>query len=385
MSWNNIIGQLRVKELLQRAYASNHLAHAYLFYGPEGCGKEATAMEFAKALNCERNNGEVCDACETCRQIQRLQHPNIKVVFALPGSSSKDEERSETITRGNVTSYAHLSEEIIEIIHEQIEQKAANPYFHIQIPKAKEILIKSVREIIRELSMTQFTRGTRVIIVFDAHLINEEAANAFLKTLEEPPHSTIIILTTSRKDKMLQTIVSRCQQIPFEFLKSNEIANALIARKHVSPLHANLIAQLANGSFTRALELLGEKLMERRTHLLNFLRTVASKNDEEIVEAAETISKEFSREELVQYLILMVVWFRDVMMMQCNGTIMNIDQKETLLRFVQRYPNINSSYVIKRIEQTLLEIDKNVYARLLVTSLALDLRTHFLDSVITVR
>ncbi|MBM4166101.1 MAG: hypothetical protein FJ218_04170 [Ignavibacteria bacterium] len=385
MSWKNIIGQQRVKEILQRAYESNHLAHAYLFYGPEGCGKEATAMEFAKVLNCERNNGEACDTCETCKQIQRLQHPNIKIVFALPGSSSKEENSSEKTTRGNPESYSHLSEEIIEEIHEQIERKAENPYFHIQIPKAKEILIKSVREIIRELSLTQFSRGTRVIIVFDAHLINEEAANAFLKTLEEPPRSTVIILTTLRKDKILQTIVSRCQQIPFELLKGSEIASAIIERKPVSPSHANLIAQLANGSYARALELLEEKLMERRTHLLNFLRIIASKSDDEIVEVAENISKDFSREELVQYLFLMLVWFRDVMMMQCNGTIINIDQKETLMRLMQRYPNINSAYAAKRIEQTLSEIDKNVYARLLITSLALDLRTLFLDSAVIVQ
>ena len=375
MSWENIIGQSRLKSLLQRTIESKQLAQSYLFFGSDGVGKDAVAIEFAKAINCEKQIGVACDECSICKKISQLQHPNLKLVFALPTTKESDDEDSSERKVKDDSVLSKLSNSVVEEIQSQLEEKANNPYFHIAIEKANAIRIASIREIKRELSLSLFAEGKRVVIIFDAHLMNEEAQNAFLKTLEEPPPSTIIILTTSRIDKLKQTIISRCQQVQFDLLKESEITNALIERKSISESQAKIIAQLANGNYAQALELLGEDLPARREHLLNFLRALATKSIAEISAEAESIAKDFSKQELSQYLTLMLFWFRDVFMLQNGGTIINADQRESLQKFVQRYPTLDTQKAISSIENALSLALKNVYIRLVLTTLALELRT----------
>ena len=91
MSWSSIVGQERVKTLLKRSLESGQVAHAYLFYGPEGVGKDALAIEFAKTLNCRAGGQEACGVCPQCQRMESFQHPNIRFVFALPvGKNEKN-------------------------------------------------------------------------------------------------------------------------------------------------------------------------------------------------------------------------------------------------------------------------------------------------------
>jgi DNA polymerase-3 subunit delta' len=115
MAWSNVIGQDRVKRILINAILSERIPNAYLFYGPEGVGKDAMAIEFAKALNCERKKGEACDECKTCKSISEFSHPNIKLIFKLPlgRNETKDDPPLEK-----------LDEDEIKIIQEQVKLKS---------------------------------------------------------------------------------------------------------------------------------------------------------------------------------------------------------------------------------------------------------------------
>ena len=127
-----------------------------------------------------------------------------------------------------------------------------------------------------EISHSTFIPGWRVVIVSEADAMTEQAANAFLKTLEEPTPKTVIILTTSNKDRLLPTITSRCQLVRFSYLSDDEIAKALVDRYGLSEARARLVARLANGSFGKAIELLDVTVEDKRIRPIDFLATIAS-------------------------------------------------------------------------------------------------------------
>ncbi|MEK7263196.1 MAG: DNA polymerase III subunit [Bacteroidota bacterium] len=375
MSWVSIVGQERVKKILQNAILHKQFAQAYLFYGSDGTGKDAMAIEFTKALNCSiSENGNACDECANCKRIAKLQHQNLKLVFAMPTVKSENDDDSSD---DDVTSKA--SKDIIEEIQAQIAAKAQNPYVHIAIPKATAIRIATIRDVKKELSLSLFSGGKRVVIIFDAHLMNVQAQNAFLKTLEEPPANTVLILTTSNLNNLLPTIISRCQQVPFEILQSSEIANSLTTKNNISQTDAKLIAQLSFGNYGRALELLGENLPAERLHILDFLRSLVTKTEGEVVDDAEKLTKEFDRASFKQFILLLLFWFRDVFALQHSGAIFNIDQQDSLQKFAARYPNFQVAHAIALLENALSLNDKNVYIRLLIATLAIDLRTLILQ------
>ena len=118
MSWSSIVGQERVKALLKRTLQSDQVAHAYLFYGPEGIGKDALALEFAKTLNCTKGGIEACGVCPHCQRMDSFQHPNVKLVFALP--VGKNEKNGDDPI--NVLTEAQVAE-----VREQIQTKAKDP------------------------------------------------------------------------------------------------------------------------------------------------------------------------------------------------------------------------------------------------------------------
>ena len=153
MSWSSIVGQERVKTLLKRTLHNGRIAHAYLFYGPEGIGKDALAIQFAKTLNCTESGIEACGVCSNCQRMDSFQHPNIKLVFALP--AGKNEKNGDDPI--NVLSEAQVAE-----VREQLQMKAKDPYKRMEITKANFIKINSVREIKREAAMSVREEGKKI-------------------------------------------------------------------------------------------------------------------------------------------------------------------------------------------------------------------------------
>ncbi|MEK9138888.1 MAG: hypothetical protein AAB393_17340, partial [Bacteroidota bacterium] len=149
MSWNRVIGQERVKLHLLSALRNDRLPHAYLFVGNEGVGKDAAALELAKVLHCEGGNEQACDACPSCIRVNTLQHPDVKLVVALPvGKGEKSDDPP----------LEKLSQAEIQTIQEQYRLKGENPYHRISIPKATIIKINSIRDVRRESSLSTLGR-----------------------------------------------------------------------------------------------------------------------------------------------------------------------------------------------------------------------------------
>ncbi|MBI4549249.1 MAG: DNA polymerase III subunit delta' [Ignavibacteriae bacterium] len=366
MSWSSIVGQDQVKRILRASIERGRVAHAYLFTGPEGVGKDAMAIELAKVLNCERGRSEACDTCSSCQKIHILQHPNVPLVFALP--VGKNEKYGDPPLE-------KLGDEEIAFIQEQLRLKAENTYHEIIISKAKNIKINSIREIRRESVLTSYSKGKKVFIIIEAEKMSDDAANALLKTLEEPHEDTVLILTTSYPDRLLPTIVSRCQYIQFSYLREDELCHALQERDNLPVNQAQDIARLANGNYARALQWIYSSLQVHRNEAVEFLRTVLHRSRAELLREIERIVAEYEKQELEQFLSLLQGWIRDAMIVQeGKSDTVNVDETNAIRKFVAHYSHLDYSQAIAVVDRAISLLSKNVYIPLVLLNLAIDLR-----------
>jgi DNA polymerase III subunit delta' len=225
VSWKRVRGHEVQAEAFDRAVRRGRLAHAYLFVGPPGIGKRLFAVELAKALLCEapREDGllEACDHCASCVQIDASTHPDFLT--------------------------------------------AARP------PEKAEFPIELMRELCQHFSLKAARGRGKVLVIDDADDLNEESANCFLKTLEEPPPGSVLILIGTSTDRQRPTIVSRCQVVRFRPLPPETVAELLQANGVDDPLLRERLARLVGGSPGQALTLADPALWEFRDALLRDL------------------------------------------------------------------------------------------------------------------
>jgi DNA polymerase-3 subunit delta' len=367
MGWDRVIGQHRVKELLRRVVSSGTIAHAHLFWGGEGVGKDAMAIEFARAMNCLENNVDPCGTCASCRKIDLLQHPNLDLVFALP--IGKNEQSGDD-------PIGSLSDDQLNAVKEQLRLKAENPYHHIAVPKANFIKINSVRNLRREAALSAFEGGKRVFIISNAEEMNAESSNSLLKTLEEPSSDSIFILTTAQKEQLLPTILSRCQSLQFDPLSEEELQEALTARNGIEKNQASLIARLAHGSYTAALDLLSVDMVEQRQEAVQFLRLILGAQKIPIAQEIERIAALGNRPAVERWMKLLGVWLRDALILREQGEegLLNLDHLKDLTSFNHKFPHAKLAQALERVEASIALVGKNGYLPLVVTGLAIDLK-----------
>ncbi len=248
-----VIGHVRVLDQLAAALGSGRLAHAFLFCGLGGVGKFRTATALAGAFLCGRAEGlSRCGACNACLALARGTERNIHLLDAAARTVTLFPPIAEAVRSGTARSKP-----------EEGGQHGGKPFIDL------------VREMIAELALKPLDGMRRAIICRDVELMSEEAFNAFLKTLEEPPKATIIVLVTSRPDLLPETVVSRCQVVRFGSLAESEVRKVLENALGRAGLDAHgaakvsLAMALAEASPGRALELLEGDLMERRAEFLN--------------------------------------------------------------------------------------------------------------------
>src|SRR2546430_3418096 len=217
--FSRLIGNEEVKDALRHLLARGRLPGSLLFTGEAGIGKKLFALELAKALNCRNRVGvQACDECSSCKRIERSTFPPF----------GKDDDDKERI-----------------VWSEHADLAMVRPYKQI-------IRVTPMRELEREANFRPFEGAARVFIVEDAEYMNEQAANALLKTLEEPPATTHLILTTTNPTAMLATIRARCQVIRSAPVAAEHIEKFLIREKAISATDAVLLARTSQGSVGRA-------------------------------------------------------------------------------------------------------------------------------------
>ena len=214
MSLNNLVGNPLIKEWLQKAIRSQRVPGALIFTGQSGVGKQRFALEFAKSLNCNYLDKDFnsCDSCSFCQRIDVNQFPDTKIIT----------------------------------------------------PDGQFIKVDQIRNIVNEVYYRPFEGKYRVYIIEMAERLREQAANALLKTLEEPPETSIIILLTSSLDSLLPTIRSRTIKLQFAPLSEEALSNYLNTNYPRPELEQKLLVKLAQGSIGRALSIDISEYLTRR-------------------------------------------------------------------------------------------------------------------------
>ncbi|MBZ0201028.1 MAG: hypothetical protein K8H86_14245 [Ignavibacteriaceae bacterium] len=338
--WQGIYNQDIVKSILSRLIESGRVPHAFLFYGTEGVGKDFTALRFAQLLNISNSGNE---ALNICRQIGRLEEPYLKFIFPIPRGKNETNES---------TPLEKLTPDDVEKVREEVAKRIVNPYHRIKIPKANNIKISSIRDIKKFVSLSFTDIGYRVIIISDAHLMNEEAQNALLKNLEEPPEGVIFILTTPLPALLRETIRSRCWLVHFQPLLTQDISSILIEHFGTDSTAANAVAPFCGGSIASAVSLLNhnfEALLNKTIHILRY--SFGRKYHSALEEFSSVLSE--GSAESVQLIIQMITtWFNDLQRYKISqDDIYFKNYPETLQKFNDKFPELELTDIIIMLDQ----------------------------------
>ena len=383
MSWKSIVGHEPQLRVLKTALGADRLAHAYLFAGPEGAGKETVAFELAKILNC-RNSSDLpgegsCGECESCRQADRLMHPNIEYLFPIeaallePSDPSKKENKK----------LAEVKERYEALIGEKIR----NPFFTPAMERSMGILTEQVVMLQQKASLAPRDGGKKVFIISQAERLHPTAANKLLKLLEEPPAHVVFVLVSSRPESVLPTIRSRCQTLTFARPKPAEI-EAWIARRapQLDDAERRFIVSISRGNLADALELLEAEtgdgaapaVVGIRNKAIDYLRNIlVPAKFHEAIGACEELSKSSTRTEQLIFLDSLLLFFQDVTRRAIDTDfpeLNNPDIADSTNRFVKAFPNRNLYRASTVIEEAMRAINRNASVLLVMAGLTAELR-----------
>jgi DNA polymerase-3 subunit delta' len=284
MALKDIIGQEQALTFLTGCIKRNRLAHAYLFSGEDGIGKKLAAINLAKALNCQKYQNtllvksneinkksyhtshtthdeiDCCDECPSCMKIHKLSHPD---VFFITGTNG-------------------------------------------------QIKVDAIRKLIEALAYKAFEGKWKIVIIDEADTLNQSAVNAFLKTLEEPPEQSLIILISSRPELLPETILSRCHRIQFSPLPIKEMSKLLeeklIEQKNqIHEKDAQVLSMLSGG---RPGWVLSTSVLEKRDRLFAEFKTLVENMEEDIWGSRESMEEWFEWAHL---------WLRDIAVLKATG------------------------------------------------------------------
>ena len=367
MGWSSVLDQERVVQTLRRALTQERVAHAYLLHGPDGVGKRAVAYEMARALQCPEQADEACDACPTCRKTRRMVHPDVHVNLPHPWSQEKDrdeEDMGKRIRRLGDNPYAAIDYVRRPSLADPSETSNQQVYYRIDQVR---------QDIIQPMSLARGEGAYKVNVLIDAEKMREEAANTFLKLLEEPPPQTVFLLTTNRPEQLLPTILSRCQQLRFDPLLPETIEQALVDRENMAPDEASMLSRMADGSYSRALELAeNDALMTSRELVLDYFRAAYTQKVESLDSCIQELKSQ-GRERVKSVLRLMLRWMRDLLLYRTMGEeapLVNVDQKEAVARFCNNLPDADLEGMVTLVEEAMELAERNVRVALVLTALA---------------
>lgn len=301
MRFDQIIGQQSIKQQLGEMAQSERVPHALLFMGPSGCGKLATAMAFAQYLLCQNRQASVaCGTCNQCLKAAKLVHPDIHFSFPVVGSK--------------VTSADFMVQWRTAI--------AENPYLNItqwmQVIDAENkqanINKDECLRIVKQLSLTIFEGKYKILIMWLPEYLGKEG-NRLLKLIEEPPEKTIFLLVAEHQERILNTILSRCQLLNFKGLADKDIIKVLVEQNDISETDAQAAAHLANGNLNSAISLTKHVEKDHAPLFLDWLRKCYVGNGVELVDWVSQFAA-MGREQQKHFLLYGMHFIREYMVLK---------------------------------------------------------------------
>lgn len=283
MNFEQVLGHDRQIEILRRALDTERLAHAYLFHGPDGIGKRLVALALAQAIFCSEGQG--CGHCAACRKIAHRNHPDI----------------------------------------------------HFLEPDGNSIKIEQIRGLQRELNFRPLESEYKIGLIDQAEKMTTGAANALLKTLEEPPGTALLILLSAQPQRLLETIRSRCQPLHFTRHTDARIQNVLEEKLGLAETEAHILAALSDGSFKKAFGRDKELYLEKRRDFLKTLTGLSTGSILPILEFAEQLASE--KADLPDILEIFQAFYRDVLLSlhhQEDSQLVNLDLMDRIRQIARK-------------------------------------------------
>jgi len=333
MSFSNILAQEHIIEHFRRTLITRHLSHAYIFTGQDGIGKTLFAKEFSKALFCTEGKDDSCNLCHNCVRIEKNHHPDIHWI--------------------------------------EIEEEA------------KFLKIDNIRDLQHSVKLSPVESNYKIFIIKEADRMNEAASNCLLKTLEEPPPNTIIVLTANSLASVEETIKSRCQIIRFHPIPTHVIEYQLIKRFNADTSKIGWISRFCNGSLGNAFELLEDNFYEKNNDIVS---RISGPDTDNLLLAEEFIDTYLSsydtleekRKALKRILNCILQFYRDLLIVKIRNThdtrknaflLFNAEHEDALQRNVNY---LSQEQIISLIDEILLStkyIDYNMNINLIVENI----------------
>lgn len=370
--FNQIKGQDRAIRLLKNSILHNRISQAYLFHGPEGIGKFTTALYFSMAINClSVPDKRPCGVCASCHKFLEFSHPDMIYIFPTPNMKMTSE--------GEVKDAQSLKE-----FKEYIDNRKDSPWKKFYFSASQEIRRESITSLQHKLDHSQKEGNYRVCIIEDADEMNIPTSNSFLKTLEEPPDNTIIILITTKMQSLLPTIISRCQQVFFQPLSYKIIEDILVSKYFVDKAVAKTYSRIANGNLEQAIRLTEDSKHESRTLMISLVEA-ALKRDDMFLIAGVSSAKEKYKAELVHDLLYhLALWFNDMSKLYADRKDINsIDYMDLLEKCVQNCEVCDSDIPVSLLyfDELHRKIDGNVNIQFIMINLYNHLKQVFNPSL----
>lgn len=318
MSFRDIKLQDRAIGFLKRSLENKRLFPSLLFFGPGGVGKSLTAMTLAKTLNCEKEGLlDSCDECISCKKIENYNHPDVN--WINPEGT------------GNI------------------------------------IKIERIREMQGAINLKPFEGRVKIFIIKRAHLLTEEAANSILKTLEEPPRDSVIILITDDLNKIFPTLRSRCQWVLFSQSRPQSLKEILIEEYNLTKEDAHFISHLSSGRIGKALSMKNDRTLSWKNEVLDRF------TKDSIIFKEDPFFFDKKRENILNIIDVMVSWYRDIFILKNGGEaslLTNIDRIEDLMRKKDSLSIDKIKDILNEILKMRTYIEDNVNPKLALSNLA---------------
>jgi len=326
MGFEEILGNEMVKDHFKKAIQNHKISHAYILTGEAGMGRKSIANAFAMTLLCEKGGSEPCMMCHSCKQVMSGNHPDlIYVTHEKPGSIGVDDVREQ--------------------INDTIMIRPYSSYY-------------------------------KIYIVDEAEKMNQQAQNALLKTIEEPPAYAVILLLTTNADSFLPTILSRCITLNLKVVKEDVIKSYLMKTYHIPDYQADVCAAFSQGNVGKAIQLASsEEFGELKASVLQLMKRLEDIDLYEMTAAVKQIAE--YKLTVNDYFDLMMIWFRDVLYMKAtndvNGLIFKDEVYDIKKQAAKRsYQGIET--IIRALETAKVRISANVNFDLVIELLLLTIK-----------
>lgn len=311
LDFNDVVGHEKIIEHLQNAIRMNKVSHAYIFQGEDGCGKNLMADIFTAALQCEKKGIQPCKVCKSCLQMASGNQPDV-----------------------------------IRVTHE----KAG-------------IGVDDIREQVNgDIYVLPYASRYKIYIIDEAEKMNEQAQNALLKTIEEPPAYAVLLLLCSNKNKLLPTILSRCVCLSFKAVPKDKIKNYLMTKCQIPDYRAGIAAEFSGGNLGRAIRYASsEEFSGRKDEVLRILKNIGEMNMGALMEAVKHLAE--NRASIDDDLDLMMLWFRDVLLFKATkdaNQLLYKEEVQAIRKAAEIYSFGHLDAVILAIQKARVRLNANV-------------------------